>query len=61
MVRFPREAIISYHLACYAVEMGDLADAKDCLRRAFGLDPGLRQKTLEDPDLKALWPGVNWP
>ena len=55
MVRFPREAMISYHLAGYAVEVGDLEDARDCLRRAFELNPALRQKALDDPDLAPLW------
>ncbi len=55
MVRFPKEGAISFNLACYAAQSGDLDDARDCLRRAFGLDPGLRIKALDDPDLKPLW------
>lgn len=55
MVRFPREAAISFNLACYAAQSGDLDDARDCLRRAFELEPGLRQKALDDPELALLW------
>lgn len=61
MVRFPKEAMISYHLAGYAAQVGDLEDAKDCLRRAFRLDDGLRVKALDDPDLAPLWPDTPWP
>ena len=31
------------------------------LRRAFELDPGLRQKALDDADLAPVWPGLPWP
>ena len=55
MPRFPKEAMISYHLAGYAARMGDLEDAKGCLRRAFGLNPGLRLKALEDSDFETFW------
>ena len=58
MVRFPKEAAISFNLACYAAQMGDLDDARDCLRHAVASDEGLKQKALEDPDLAPLWPGV---
>lgn len=58
MGRFPEEGGISYHLACYAAQSGDIEDAKDCLRRAFKLDPDLRQRALDDPDLEPVWEGM---
>ena len=61
MTRFPDEAIISFNLACYAAQGGDLDDARDCLRRAFALEPALRVKALEDPDLEPLWQDLGQP
>ena len=55
MVRFPREAAISFNLACYAAQSGDLEDAKDCLHRALSLDEGLKLRALDEPDLAPLW------
>ena len=61
MVRFPREATISFHLACSAAQVGGLEDAKDCLRRAFQLDDSLRTKALEDLDFAPLRDGLGRP
>ena len=55
MVRFPKAAAISFNLACYAAQSGDLDDAKDCLRRALELDESLKLRALDEPDLAPLW------
>ncbi len=48
------QTAISFNLACYAAQMGDLNDARDCLRHAVASDEELKQKALEDPDLAPL-------
>ena len=55
MVRFPKAGAISFNLACYAAQSGDLEDAKDCLRRALELDESLKLRALDEPDLAPLW------
>jgi tetratricopeptide (TPR) repeat protein len=51
----PEEALISYNLACYDCQLGDLGSAKQHLKRAFKLKPQLRLTGLADPDLEPLW------
>ena len=53
--KFPKEAVIKYNLACYFCQTGDIENAKDYLRRAFGIDLNCRMAALEDEDLKPLW------
>lgn len=55
-------ALLHYNLACYHSLLGELGDAKVRLRRAFKLDPELKEGAGEDPDLTALLkaePGIS--
>jgi len=58
--RFSDSWWMSYDLACYACLTGRLEEARNLLDRAFSLDPGNEAKlrSLEDPDLKALWDSI---
>ncbi len=48
-------ARLHYQLAsCYCL-LGDLALARESLRRACQLDTEFKTKALDDPDLRALW------
>ena len=51
----PSVAIFHYNLACYECVLGDVEVAKGRLQHAINLDPQLRMKALDDPDLQALW------
>jgi tetratricopeptide (TPR) repeat protein len=55
--RFPEEPIVPYNLACYTCQMGDLAEARSWLAKAFaaGETGELKRMALHDPDLKPLW------
>ena len=53
--KFPKEAAISYNLACYYCQRGEIENAKRYLRQAFEIDPNWRKAALEDEDLKPLW------
>ncbi len=46
---------LHYQLASCHCLLGDLALARESLRRACQLDPELKMKALDDPDLRALW------
>ena len=56
-VKFPKDPVIAYNLACYTSQMDRLADARTWLRRA--LQSGGREKVkemaLRDSDLEPLW------
>jgi tetratricopeptide (TPR) repeat protein len=60
--RFPEEITISYNLACYSSQLGDLPGARRWFIRVLTLDkhPAERlhrlQAALEDTDLQPLWP-----
>lgn len=51
--KFPKESIIPYNLACYACQMGDMAAAKEWLRKAAKLRTReeIRAMAANDPDL----------
>lgn len=58
--QFPEDETISYNLACYECQLGDLATAwqwfEETLTRR---DPALlREHALEDPDLQPIWPRI---
>lgn len=57
--RKPQVAILHYNLACYECQLGDVEVAKARLQHAFKLDPSLRMKALEDPDLEEVWGSLN--
>jgi len=52
---FEEEAAFHFLLACYDSALGHVDEAKEGLQRAFELDPGLRLKALDDPDLAPVW------
>jgi Flp pilus assembly protein TadD len=61
--QFPRESVIPYNLACYACQLGDLAEARQWLDAALRLrdKASLRSQALADPDLQPLWSEIeNW-
>jgi hypothetical protein len=53
--RMPGAPLMHYNLACYECQLGDLEVAKARLQHAFKLYSSLREKALEDEDLKPLW------
>lgn len=54
LTRFPEESVIPYNLACYAAQLGRLAEARTLLEAAVALDPAVRDLAASDPDLLPL-------
>lgn len=55
-IRFPKEPIIPYNLACYDCQLGDLAAARVFFRAALKMEPKtIWRMAQEDDDLKPLW------
>jgi Flp pilus assembly protein TadD len=54
---FPDEEILRYNLACYECRLGNLAMARQWLRRTFEHKnaEGWRAEAKKDEDLEALW------
>jgi len=40
---------------CYHCQMGELEDAKRCVRQAVELDKSFQQMALDDANLESLW------
>ena len=55
--KFPQESIISYNLACYACQMGQLDAARTWFNRAMviGGKERIKPQALADSDLEPLW------
>jgi len=53
--RLPRAAAVHYDLAGLECQLGEVKVARGRLRHAFKLDPGLRLRALDDPDLAMIW------
>lgn len=55
--KFPAVSLISYNLACYACQLGQLDLAREWLRKAFvaGDAAKYRLMALQDSDLEPLW------
>ena len=55
--KFPNKYLISFNLACYECQLGNLQVAKQRLKEAFDLagKKDIRLMALDDPDLKPLW------
>jgi tetratricopeptide (TPR) repeat protein len=55
--KFPKVAIVSYNLACYACQMAQLDAARVWFKRAtvIGGREKIKRMALEDKDLEALW------
>jgi hypothetical protein len=58
--KFPKEALISYNLSCYACQMQQLEAARVWLKRAvfLGGKEKIKRMALDDPDLEPLWPEI---
>jgi Tfp pilus assembly protein PilF len=44
-----------FNVGCYHCQLGDLDEAKACVKKAVGLDRRFRKMALEDADLEPLW------
>jgi tetratricopeptide (TPR) repeat protein len=55
VARRPDSALLWYNLAVVECQIGNVKDAQSSLRRAFAIDPKLRNDALEDDDLDPLW------
>ncbi|MDB6063943.1 MAG: hypothetical protein JWR26_151 [Pedosphaera sp.] len=57
VVKFPKEWVIPYNLACYCTRLGRLEEARGWLEKAFKLGnrKQLRDMALADPDLEMIW------
>jgi tetratricopeptide (TPR) repeat protein len=55
--KFPLASTVAYNLACYACQLGDLAEARNHFQQALKTgDPRhIRKIALEDSDLQPLW------
>ena len=56
--RFPEVAVIWFNLACYAVQQGRLAEARDWLREAASRESGFHELAKADSDLIPFWAAV---
>jgi predicted Zn-dependent protease len=56
-VKFPKEPVIPFNLACYACQLGNLDDARQWLDRAMAIGgkQAITKMALNDPDLEPLW------
>lgn len=59
-LKFPKEPVIAYNLACYACQLKDLDKAREWLERAVmaGGREEIRNMALADEDLQQLWPEI---
>jgi hypothetical protein len=56
IVKFPRECLIPYNLACYCAQLGDLEEAKSWFVKAMEIEEMVvKRMVVDDPDLKPLW------
>jgi Flp pilus assembly protein TadD len=55
--KFPKEATVSYNLACYACQMRQMDAARLWLKRAAAVGDlqHIKEMALADPDLEPLW------
>jgi predicted Zn-dependent protease len=60
-VKFPKEYMIAYNLACYECQLGDRKRALLHLEEAIDLagKKDIRLMALDDPDLEPLWPDIS--
>lgn len=57
VMRYPKDYLIRYNLACYACQLGNLEEAQQWFQQAGALTDkrDLVKQACEDPDLKPLW------
>ncbi len=59
-VKFPREYLILFKLACYCAQLGELADAERWLKKAMAVDKKtIRKLAREDRGPKLFWDSIN--
>lgn len=51
-------AKIHLHLALYAAQLRRFDTARERVKQALALDPGIRQAVLDHPDLELIWKGL---
>ena len=58
--KFPKDYLITYNLACYECQLGNLKNALQKLGDAIDLAGkiDIRLMALDDPDLKPIWPDI---
>src|SRR5262249_20621074 len=57
--KFPRVPLISYNLACYACQLGQLDLAREWLQKALDIEfARYKGMALQDSDLKPLWKDI---
>ena len=58
---FPKHYLISYNLACYECQLGNLKEAMEFLGAAIDLagEKDIRTRALDDPDLEPLWAKIS--
>jgi hypothetical protein len=44
-----------FNVGCYHCQLGDLAEAKRCVKKAVGMDSRFQMMALDDVDLEPLW------
>jgi predicted Zn-dependent protease len=49
------DPLYHYNLACYHAVLGNLTDARTCLKKSFKLDPELENTAPQDKDLRSLF------
>jgi predicted Zn-dependent protease len=55
-VKFPKEYLFPFNLACYCSQLGELKEAEWWLKRAMAIDKKTVHKlAVNDPDLKPFW------
>jgi hypothetical protein len=55
-VKFPREYLIPFNLACYCSQQHQFREAETWLEKAIAIDKKTVQKlAVDDPDLKPFW------
>jgi hypothetical protein len=59
-VKFPREYLFPYNLACYCSQLHQFREAKKWFKKAILIDDKTVQKlAVDDPDLKPLWDSMS--
>jgi predicted Zn-dependent protease len=60
-VKFPKEYMIAYNLACYECQLGNRKQAMQHLEEAIDLagKKDIRQMAFDDPDLETLWADIS--
>ena len=59
-VKFPREHLIPFNLACYCSQLHEFKEAEKWLKKAMAVDETTVKKlAVDDPDLKPFWDSMS--